>query len=78
MGDAADDLAALTINYVVGAVLSPGSWRAGIGPLWRAFWADYLAGSGDGEVLEVIAPFFAWRALVVANPVWYPGLPVEP
>jgi hypothetical protein len=77
MGDAADDLAALTINYVFGAVLSPGAWRAGIGPLWRAFWADYLAGSGDGEVLEVIAPFFAWRALVVASPVWYPGLTVE-
>ena len=23
---------------------------------------------------EVIAPFFAFRALVVANPVWYPNL----
>lgn len=77
MGDPADDLAALTINYVFGAVISPDAWRHGIAPLWRAFWADYLAGSGDGEVLEVIAPFFAWRALVVASPVWYPGITGE-
>jgi hypothetical protein len=77
MGDPADDLAALTINYVFGAVVHPASWREGIAPLWLAFWADYLAGSGDVEVLEVLAPFFAWRALVLASPVWYPGLTVE-
>jgi hypothetical protein len=77
LGDPADDVAALTINYVFGAVVSPASWREGIAPIWRAFWADYLAGSGDREVLEVIAPFFAWRALVVASPVWYPGITGE-
>ena len=77
VGDAADDLAALSIHYVVSAVLYPRSWRAGIGPLWLAFWVDYLAGSGDGEVLEVIAPFFAWRALMMASPAAYPDLTVE-
>jgi hypothetical protein len=77
LGDPADDLAALTINYVFGAVISPGAWAGGIAPLWRAFWADYLAGSGDVEALEIIAPFFAWRALVVASPVWYPALSDE-
>ncbi len=25
-------------------------------------------------MLEVVAPFFAFRGLVVANPVWYPAL----
>jgi hypothetical protein len=73
-GDPADDLAALAINYVFGKVLYPRSWKAGLGPVWRAFWSTYLDGTGDHEVLEVIAPFFAWRALVVACPVWYPGL----
>jgi hypothetical protein len=26
-------------------------------------------------MLEVAAPFFAWRGLVLASPVWYPHLP---
>ncbi len=73
-GDPADDLAALTINYVFGAVVSPRAWRRGIEPVWGAFWSTYLDRSGDREVLEVIPPFFAWRALVVASPVWYPSL----
>jgi hypothetical protein len=28
-------------------------------------------------MLEVAAPFFAWRGLVLASPVWYPLLPVR-
>ena len=28
-------------------------------------------------MLEVIAPFFAWRGLVVASPRWYPHLAAE-
>ncbi len=74
VGDPADDLAALAINYVFGAVLYPAAWNEGLRPLWEAFWSTYLDGSGDGDVCAVIAPFFAWRALVVASPVWYPSL----
>ncbi|APR84353.1 Hypothetical protein A7982_09702 [Minicystis rosea] len=77
LGEPADDLAALAINYVLGAVIAPGAWRAGLAPVWEAFWTTYLEGSGDDEVLEVIPPFFAWRALVVASPVWYPALSEE-
>jgi hypothetical protein len=77
VGDPADDLAALTINYVFGAVVYPGAREHGLAPVWDAFWTAYLDGSGDREVLEVIAPFFAWRALVVASPVWYPALTPE-
>ncbi len=76
-GDPADDLAALTVNYVFGAVVYPAARRGGIEPVWTAFWEAYLDGSGDREVLEVIPPFLAWRALVVASPVWYPGLAPE-
>ena len=72
-GDGADDVAALVINFVFGAVVYPGSWREGLAPLWDAFWTTYLAGAGSG-VLEVIAPFLAWRSLVVASPVWYPNI----
>jgi hypothetical protein len=26
------------------------------------------------EMLQVVAPFFAFRGLVLAHPVWYPNL----
>lgn len=74
VGDPADDIAAMTINYVFGRVVYPDAWKKGLLPVWDAFWTTYLEGSGDREVLSVIAPFFAWRALVVASPVWYPSL----
>lgn len=73
VGDGADDVAALVINYVFGGAVIAGSWSEGLAPLWDAFWTTYLAGAGPG-VLDVIAPFLAWRALVVASPVWYPDL----
>ncbi len=76
-GEPADDLAALTINYIFGSVVYPGSWKEGLEPLWDAFWTTYLNGTCDKGVLEVIAPFFAWRALVVASPVWYPSLSAD-
>jgi aminoglycoside phosphotransferase (APT) family kinase protein len=77
VGEPADDLAAMTINYVFGAAVHPTAWRTGLAPLWHAFWQTYLHASGDWEVLETIAPFFAWRGLVVASPVWYPDIPPE-
>ena len=76
-GDPADDLAALTINYVFGKVVYPGAWREGLAPVWEEFWTTYLGGSGDREVLSVIPPFLAWRALVVASPIWYPSIAPE-
>jgi aminoglycoside phosphotransferase family enzyme len=39
------------------------------------FWNRYLEGSGDREMLSVVAPFYAFRALVIASPLWYPTLP---
>ena len=74
VGEPADDVAAMTINYLFGGVTHPGAWRSGFLPLWDTFWHHYLHATGDWELLEVIAPFFAWRALVVASPVWYPDV----
>lgn len=73
-GDPADDLAALAINYLFGGVVAPAAWRDGLAPLWSELFERYVSETGDRELAEVIAPFFAWRALVVASPVWYPGL----
>jgi hypothetical protein len=40
--------------------------------LWERFWGIYLRETGDQDLLEVVAPFFAWRSLVLASPAWYP------
>jgi hypothetical protein len=76
-GDPADDLTALSINYVFFALERPGAWRDGLGALWHRFWKRYLAATGDREVLDVAAPWLAWRALVVACPRWYPDLAAD-
>lgn len=73
-GDAADDLTALTLNYLFFALDRPGAWARGLGALWHRVWNRYLAATGDHELLEVAPPWLAWRALVVTNPRWYPGL----
>lgn len=76
-GDPADDLTALSVNFVFFAAQHPGTWARGFGPLWRRFWARWLEATGDADVLETAPPFLAWRALVVASPRFYPNLPAE-
>lgn len=73
-GDPADDLTAMAINFLLFAVDRPAAWAHGFGPLWRRWWDRYLTKRDDPEVLDVAPPFLAWRALVVANPVFYPNL----
>jgi hypothetical protein len=76
-GDPADDVTAMAVNYPFFAAARPEAWERGTGPLWWLFWATYLEESGDGEMLEVLAPWLAWRCLVVASPRFYPRLPAE-
>ncbi len=73
-GDPADDLTALSVNYVFFAAEHRRSWARGLGPLWRAFLGAYLEATEDREVLETAPPYLAWRALVVASPRFYPHL----
>lgn len=75
-GDPADDLVALTVNYPFFALQAEGAWERGLGPLWRRCWGAYLAARGPG-VLEAVAPYLAWRALVLACPAFYPDLRTE-
>ena len=76
-GDPADDVSALAMNYVFFAIDHPLAWRAGLGTLWRRFWTTYLSKTDDEELLDVVAPFLAWRGLVVACPRFYPGLSTQ-
>jgi len=73
-GDPADDIAAVTINYVFFSLQRSGRLEGPFEDLFSRFWRRYLEGSGDGELCTVIGPFFAFRGLVIANPLWYPTL----
>jgi hypothetical protein len=74
-GDSADDVTSLTTNYLFFALQSSERFDGPLRELFQRFWTRYLAASGDREILEVAAPFFAFRGLVMANPIWYPTLP---
>ncbi|HTJ47207.1 MAG TPA: phosphotransferase [Kofleriaceae bacterium] len=60
-GDPADDWIAMGINYVFFGV--------------RSLWERYWAACRDDELFDVAPPFLAWRALVLANPRFYPSMP---
>ncbi len=73
-GEPADDVTCLTGNYLFSSLQRSGRLGGGFETLFRRFWDRYLDASGDGELLEVAPPFFAFRGLVMASPVWYPTL----
>lgn len=75
-GEPADDVTSMTINYLFYSLCRWGDLRGPFEVLFRLFWEEYLEASGDSEVLEAAAPFFAFRGLVLASPVWYPTLPI--
>jgi aminoglycoside phosphotransferase (APT) family kinase protein len=73
-GEAADDVTCITLNYLFFSLQRAGRLQGDFEKLWLRFWDRYLERTGDRELLEVAAPFFAWRGVVMANPVWYPNL----
>jgi hypothetical protein len=73
-GEPADDVACLTMNYLFFSLRARGRLAGAFETLFRRFWDGYLERTGDSEMTEVVAPFFAFRGLVMANPVWYPTL----
>lgn len=74
VGDPADDVMCLALNYLFFALEAPGSWSQAFGKLWKTFFQTYLQETGDQGIFSVAAPFLAWRALVMANPRWYPSI----
>ncbi len=74
VGDPADDVTCLSVNYLFFGLLHDPAFRGPHRDLWDTFWHGYLSATGDDELLDVVAPWFAWRVLVLASPVWYPGV----
>ncbi len=76
-GEPADDVTALTINYIFYSLQRYGKLGGAFQKLFDVFWNNYLDKTEDDEILEIVQPFYAWRSLVVASPIWYPHIPLE-
>jgi hypothetical protein len=73
-GEPADDVSCLSVNYLFFSMQRFGRLEKPFAELHDTFWQAYLAAASDESLLEVIQPWLAWRALVLAHPVWYPTL----
>jgi len=71
-GDAADDVTALTINYIFFSINHFGKLHGPYLEALKLFYEEYLKKTGDSELFDVVAPFYAFRGVVVANPIFYP------
>ncbi len=76
-GEPADDVTALTINYIFFSVMRYGDLRGTFRESLELFIDVYIKASGDVEITDVAALFFAFRAIVIANPVFYPELTTD-
>ncbi len=74
-GEPADDVTCMSINFLFFSLWKRGRLEDPFRDLYLRFWKRYLDRTGDKEILERNQPFHAWRALVLAHPVWYPDLP---
>lgn len=73
-GEPADDVTALAINYIFFSIRLHGDVRNAYLEGLKLFFDEYISASADPEIKGVVAPFFAFRTAVVANPVFYPDL----
>ncbi len=76
-GEPADDITALTINYIFFSIKNFGAVRGSYLEGLRLFFERYVTLTGDDELYSVVAPFYAFRGAVVANPIFYPELTLD-
>lgn len=76
-GEPADDVTSMTINYLFASLRRWGDLRGPFEILFRDFWDRYITETRDRDILETVAPFFAFRGLVIASPIWYPDLSIS-
>lgn len=76
-GEPGGDLATMAVNYLLWSLYSHDKLNGPYERMYRAYFEEYLACTGDNEVFEVMAPFFVFRGLVIASPEWYPDHPPQ-
>lgn len=77
-GEPADDVATMSLNFMLFGLYGQSDrprLKGAFEKLYVSFWEEYLERTGDEELLEVIAPFYVFRGLVIASPQWYPHHP---
>ena len=76
-GEAADDVSCLSINYIFWSLRFYNDFREPFKTLFDTIVKDYSEIMNDQELMKVIQPFYAFRSLVVANPLFYPNVSNE-
>lgn len=76
-GEPADDITALTINYIFFSIKNYDCLKDPYNEAIRLFYRLYVEKTRDNEIFEIVAPFFAFRGVVVANPLFYPDIKAE-
>ncbi len=74
-GEAADDVSCLTINFLWYALLERGSFKGPFANMFSKFLDKYLERTNDDLLMKVIQPWFSFRAIVIASPLFYPENP---
>ncbi len=73
-GEPADDLTALSINYIFYSIMYHGTVKGAYLEALQLFYESYIQKTSDEEILNVVPLFYAFRGAVVAHPVFYPQL----
>ncbi len=70
-GDPADDVSCLIMNYIHYSIRKYGKFEHEFKELTKIFTNEYLKYTSDYEIFEIMPIFFAFRSVVVANPLFY-------
>ncbi len=73
-GEPADDTTALSINYVFFSLMRHGRLAGAFREAMVLFHDEYINATGDEAILNTCGLFFAFRGVVVANPLFYPDV----
>ncbi len=73
-GDSADDVSCMAVNYLFFSLQRYGRLEGPFKELHDLFWKTYLSFHPDDGLPYAVQPWFAWRCLVLASPLWYPDI----
>jgi hypothetical protein len=76
-GDPGDDVSCLLMNYIFYALQQHNEFTGDFRVLYELFYNNYVEKTGDTDIAKVMAPFFAFRSVVVGNPLFYPDVTDE-
>ncbi len=76
-GEPADDVTCLITNYLWFSLLHTGKFSGVFADMFKSFLKMYIDKTGDEELLRVCQPWFSFRAIVIASPLFYPENPED-